>query len=286
MRAVHTNDVAPNFNSPHRNSDIGMARLSKGDPGEPDNYEFSVLRIGSGYTTPRHHHNFDQIHYVLEGEHTWAPRSIIPQGHVAYFPEGTFYGPQQGLDGLVLGLQFGGASGSGFMDYDTLRTASEELAASGTFDDGMYRPRTDESTPPTGTVARKDGYEAAWEHVNGKPVDYPAPRYGSPIIVDPGSFAWIPSSNDHGVHHKHLLTVTERCVSIGFTLMDPRAELRLEPLRSRRLQYVVDGDLTVDGKVFGSGTAFAFEVSESPVLSTDEGAEIYWIELPRFSPAD
>lgn len=277
MRAVHTNDVAPNFNSPHRSTDIGMARLTRGNPVEPDNYEFSVLRIGPEYTTPRHHHNFDQIHYVLEGEHTWAPNELIPERHVAYFPEGAFYGPQQGRNGLVLGLQFGGASGQGFMDYDTLRAASEELAEIGTFENGLYQPPADESP------RRQDGYEAAWERVNGRAVDYPAPRYSGPIIVDPAAFSWIPSTTEIGVNHKHLLTVTERRVSVGFTRIEPGAEHVVGPLEARRVQYVTDGDLIVDGGVYATGTAFGFEVGDGARLSTDNGSEIYWIELPRFA---
>ncbi|HEX6311412.1 MAG TPA: hypothetical protein VF152_07265, partial [Acidimicrobiia bacterium] len=130
MEAVSSYEVDADRFASHREGDIRFQRLLRGDPAAPANFEWSIVRTGEDYVTPRHHHNFSQIHYVLEGTHEWAPDQLIPTGAVAYFPEGTFYGPQRGHGGLLLGLQYGEASGSGFMSYDRLAEGSKRLAES------------------------------------------------------------------------------------------------------------------------------------------------------------
>ena len=60
--------------------------------------------------------------------------SAMKPGSVAYFPEGTYYGPQScptGSETLV--LQFGGASLSGYISAEEHERASAELAEHGTF---------------------------------------------------------------------------------------------------------------------------------------------------------
>ena len=140
MQAVRSVDVDANQFANHREGEITFRRLLQGDPDRPDNFEWSIVRTGEDYVTPRHHHNFSQLHFVLEGTHEWAPDKLIPTGAVAYFPEGTFYGPQHGHGGLLLGLQYGEASGSGFMSYDRLAEGNKRLAeGNGRFDGGVYR---------------------------------------------------------------------------------------------------------------------------------------------------
>ena len=128
MQAVQSEEVEAYQFATHRQGDIKFQRLLQGDPDAPNNFEWSIVRVGEDYMTPRHHHNFSQIHLVLEGTHEWAPDETIPTGAVGYFGEGTFYGPQQGHGGLLLGLQYGEASGSGFMSYDRLAEGNKRLA--------------------------------------------------------------------------------------------------------------------------------------------------------------
>ena len=169
MQAVSSIDVEANQFANHREGEIKFQRLLQGDPDSPNNFEWSLVRTGEDYVTPRHHHNFSQIHIVLEGTHEWAPDKLIPTGAVAYFPEGTFYGPQHGHGGLLLGLQYGEASGSGFMSYDRLAEGNKRLAeGSGRFEGGVYR-----YVDADGKARNKDGYEAIWEEMHGRPVEYP-----------------------------------------------------------------------------------------------------------------
>src|SRR3954451_12716444 len=48
--------------------------LLNGEPGALDNFDFWISRaVGSGNTSPRHRHNFDQFRFALRGEHDSGP---------------------------------------------------------------------------------------------------------------------------------------------------------------------------------------------------------------------
>ena len=91
----------------------------------------------------------------------YAPGKNLERGAVGYFPEGTFYGPQQDTAvSVTLVLQMGGASGYGFMSYGQLSAGYQQLCDYGTFERGVFT-----RTTADGRTVRKDGYEAVWEHV-------------------------------------------------------------------------------------------------------------------------
>ena len=140
MQAADPARVAWTTVSGHRAGRIEFKRLLHGTSGRPDNFELSLVRTFADYATPRHRHNFDQIRCCLSGAMNYAPRKDLVAGSVAYFPEGTFYGPQRMAgESLVLLLQLGGASGQGFMRYEDLQAGHAALAARGTFAGGIYR---------------------------------------------------------------------------------------------------------------------------------------------------
>ena len=121
MRVVHASDVEWAPLSGHRGGTILFKRLLEGSRGDPGNFELSLARADGDYFTPRHRHNFDQIRVALEGSFNFATKRDLAEGTVGYFPEGTFYGPQEARErSVILLLQFGGASGDGFMSYDEL----------------------------------------------------------------------------------------------------------------------------------------------------------------------
>jgi hypothetical protein len=121
--------------SGHRAGAIDFKRLLQGESNAPDNFELSLVRTAGDYYTPRHRHNFDQVRFCLEGAMNYAPNKNLRVGSVGYFPEGTFYGPQQDAEGsIVLLLQMGGAAGFGFMSYQQLNSGYERLADLGQFD--------------------------------------------------------------------------------------------------------------------------------------------------------
>jgi hypothetical protein len=277
MQAVRSTDIEPNQFADHREGEIKFQRLLQGDPDRPDNFEWSLVRTGEDYVTPRHHHNFSQLHFVLEGTHEWAPDKLIPTGAVAYFPEGTFYGPQHGHGGLLLGLQYGEASGSGFMSYDRLAEGSKRLAEGpGRFEGGVYRYED-----AAGKRHNQDGYEAIWQEMNGRPVTYPAPRYEQVVVMLPEGFAWTPTA-ESGVERKHLGTFTERETTVGFLRYAGGATHRVTGLRSPQLHFVLDGTLRCGDGLHARWTAFKFEPGDDVELEAVEPTETYVISLPVF----
>jgi hypothetical protein len=299
MQAVRSADVDANQFANHREGEITFRRLLQGDPDRPDNFEWSIVRTGEDYVTPRHHHNFSQLHFVLEGTHEWAPDKLIPTGAVAYFPEGTFYGPQHGHGGLLLGLQYGEASGSGFMSYDRLAEGNKRLAeGNGRFDGGVYR-----YVDADGKARNKDGYEAIWEEMHGRPVEYPTPRYEQVVVMLPEGYAWLPTG-EPGVERKHLASFTERDTTVGFLRYASGAQHEVRELPSTELHFVLRGTLRCGGAqplpterpgrrgehrpescargVYGPWTAFKFDPGDDATLEAVEDTETYVIGLPVF----
>lgn len=278
MQAVQSAEIEAYQFATHREGDITFQRLLQGDPDAASNFEWSIVRAGEDYVTPRHHHNFSQLHYVLEGTHEWAPDRLLPTGSVTYFPEGTFYGPQQGHGGLLLGLQYGEASASGFMSYDRLAEGNKRLAENpnGEFDGGTYR-----FVDADGKRRNQDGYEAIWEEINGRAVEYPDARYQTPITMFPEAYAWVPAADEAGIAHKHLATFTERRTSVGFTRYDTGAKHRVGERRSPELHFVLDGALRCGDGLFGRWTAFAFDPDDDETLEAVEATTTYVIGLPE-----
>ena len=277
MQAVRSIDIEANQFADHREGEIKFQRLLQGDPALPNNFEWSLVRTGEDYVTPRHHHNFSQLHLVLEGTHEWAPDRLIPTGAIAYFPEGTFYGPQQGHGGLLLGLQYGEASGSGFMSYDRLAEGNKRLAEGpGRFEGGVYR-----SVDDAGKPRNQDGYEAIWQEMHGRPVTYPKPRYGQVLVMLPEGFTWMPT-DEAGVERKHVGTFTERCTTVGFLRYASGAVHRVANLRAPELHFVLDGTLRCGDGVYSEWTAFKFEPGDDVTIEAVEATETYVIGLPFF----
>ena len=282
MQTVRATDADPHCFSDHRGSDIQFQRLLRGDATSTGNFEWSIVHFGETYTTPRHHHNFSQIHYVLEGLHEWSPTVSMPEGSVTYSPEGTFYGPQQGHGSLVLTLQYGEASASGFMSYDRLAEGSKRLAESprGEFDNGIWR-YVDED----GTQRNQDGYEAIWEEINGRPIEYPSPRYQTPMTIHPDAFAWVspPGDPEPGISHKHLGTFSERRTTIGFTRYDAGAVHRVHGQRAPELHFVVEGTVRAEIGLYTSRSAFQFDPGDDQTLEAVEPTTTFVIGLPTLS---
>jgi hypothetical protein len=188
MKVVRKEDLKPIGAERKRVRPGGLEshRLMVGTPGTPGNFFFALGTTHSDYTTPRHRHNFEQIRLQYRGEFDYDRDGKMKDGTVGYFPEGTFYGPSKsGDNSQVLILQFGGASGSGYMSHDEYAQGLADLSKRGTFHDGIYT-WIDEA----GKKHNKDGYEAVWEESRQRELVYPAPRYERPVFMRPENFDW------------------------------------------------------------------------------------------------
>jgi len=240
--------------------DVAHKRLFEGEEGSPDHYMLVMAKEPKSFFSPRHRHPWDQIRYCLAGKIPIARGVFVEGGEIAYFPESVRYGPQEGgEDRVVVLLQFGGASGQGFIGADRVKQARFELAKDGRFEDGVY----------TRDVAQgrknRDAYEAIWLHVMGGELSYALPVYKTPIIMRPEALPWLPTSEAR-VSAKSIGVFPHRGLSMSAWRIEPGAGHEIPASRALRLLFVTDG----------SGTAGAGELRRwSTVRLRDgEGAEL------------
>lgn len=277
MKLVDSKEVSWEVISNHRETTIEFKRLLQGQPNTPENFELSLIRMAGVYTTPPHHHNFEQVRYALKGPMGYGPGRAQPEGSVGYFPEGSFYAQDVEEGQVTLLLQCGGASGSGFLSYDQLRAGAKELSEEGRFEDGRYLGRPGDNRPP------KDGYEAVWEHVRGAPVAYPRPRYEDHTIMLPEGYLWRRTDVD-GIARKHLATLTERELSLSFLRIDPGKSRDIGPVLHRTLLYVTEGSAVFDGRRIGPGFAIDLLAGETARLDVTERLVTFAMVLPEVPP--
>lgn len=184
----------------HRPHEGTRQDFSLHDPGGGISYHggYSVTPQSSG--SPRHHHNFDQIRFVLSGKVQYAQKHYGP-GWLGYFPEGVFYGPEgTSRDGTtMIVLQFPGASGRPFHSRsDTQRARQGVLASGATFKDGIC-------FWPDGR--KQDAHEALMEWLYGDRFEYVPARYRDPIWMNTLSPPWHPArEGSEGVSVMRLAT--------------------------------------------------------------------------------
>src|SRR5262249_62167746 len=158
----------------------------------------------------------------LEGSLDFARDGKTTPGMVGFFPEGASYGPQtSAATATTIVLQFGGASGSGYLSRKEVKQGMDELQALGTFEGGGFR--RNEGEPGKRNM---DGYEAIWSHVNGRPLEYSQPRYPAPVMMDRAHFAWVPLTGSPGVREKLIGVFSERRAEAAFYKLDPGATRR------------------------------------------------------------
>ena len=127
-------------------------------PGTPGNFKFSLSRLGTDYSGPRHRHNFDQYRYMIEGESDYGQDGPLRAGMLGYYPEGVQYGPQVNKTEIFCAvLQFGGASGSGYLLPREVKAGMEELKAFGEFKDGIFYRHGALPARATWTPIRRSG---------------------------------------------------------------------------------------------------------------------------------
>ncbi|HWE74493.1 MAG TPA: hypothetical protein VG328_15120 [Stellaceae bacterium] len=278
MKLVHGGRMAfQSGQEKHRGGGLATKLLLAGEEGTKENFRLTLGRDRGGHQNPRHHHNFDQIRLSLQGSLSIAPGKELEEGWIGYFPEGTWYGPQAPAtsERITLVLQFGGASGQGFISTRQMQQGYAALAKIGTFDAGVFH-RTD-------GVGRKnqDAFEAIWEHVAGRPLAYPPPRYDEPILMNPAHFAWVPDRAQPGVARKLLGSFTERGTRIELLRLDKGARLAAGEADTRLLLFALSGA----GEGWEQHAAFQIEplVSEKgehATIAATQPAELLQIALP------
>ena len=278
MQIAHAEDSAK-INSV-RGAEREFKTLLIGDENALDNFRLYFVRQSGEVDVPRHKHNFDQIRMCLEGgRQNYGAGKWIAPGEIAYFPEGTPYGPEQSnTERLSITLQFGGASGNGFVGSARLQQAMNEMREFGTFEKGIFK-RIGQLAP--GEKRNQDSYEAIWEHINKRKLIYPKARYGEPILIKPENFEWETSTENAGFATKQLCVFSERRLRFAAAKLDAGAR-GLQPSRGGiQIGFVLQGEGAVNGEEIRKHSAFSGK--EDLALSSDRGMEVLLIGLPIFA---
>jgi hypothetical protein len=252
--------------------------LVAGEPGTPGNFISGIYYQSGDFFAPRHHHNFDQWRYQLEGDIDFNTSGKLEAGMLGYFPEGAYYGPN-GHEGEIteppnatVVVQFGGPSGSGFLAGGEFAAAREELKAFGRFEDGVFH--RNDGVPGRRTM---DSFQAAWEHATKRPMIYPQPQYAAPILMRTAAYRWFPLAGAPGVEIKAYGTFTDCAIRAASYKLDPGATFAAS---GRGIFLVLSGAGTLAGQRYRRFTSLYLESGEPALFTASEGSEILLMGLP------
>jgi len=276
MKIVQGDAVPLERGLEYRGGTFYARTLMEGEAGTPGNFQLGLGRNEGDFFSPRHRHNFEQIRYAFEGELDFDKTGKLTEGMIGYFPEGVSYGPQsqkQGQVSTALVLQFGGASGSGYLSRQQVRAGMEDLKTYGEFKDGVFHRREAKD----GKV-NLDGFQAIWEHVNGRPMVYPKPRYQTPLFLNPANYDWVPVDGAAGVSEKALGVFTERRAEVRLIKLEAGA---VHTVDGRGLYFVLSGTGTVEREPFRRQTTLYLAKGETATFAARETAEVLHFGLPN-----
>jgi hypothetical protein len=272
MNIVHGGRIAFSERNNPRGGTFHYKRLVEGVPGSAGNFGLMLSRTFENFVSPRHRHNFEQIRFQIEGVSSFGRDGDMVPGTMGYFPEGAFYGPQSAEGpALVLVLQFGGPSGSGYMSEDELQASVRDLSRVGEFRGGVYYRQEGPGR------ARQDAYEAAWEHRNGRALSYPEPLYPAPVLVRQDAVAWQDSAP--GVAERPLGTFRGGTAASIFKL-EPQAR---HTICGPCVMFCWAGEGRVGSEAFEAQASIHLAEGEESVLSSDGGMEMLVMTLPRIA---
>lgn len=285
-------DSLPVFTDDHPTGALAQRYLFVGEDRTPENFMFSLADNVGRFQMVRHRHNFDQFRFALSGDMNMGNGRVLREGSLGYFPEGTPYGPQDdGAGPLALVLQFGGASGYGYMSPAQYRAGRAALNEVGHFEGAVFVRKLDD-----GGVKKTFSINAIWEEALKAKLLLPAPRYDQAIFINPRAFRWIPVAQSGGAFRKPLGTFSEREVKAEMWRLEPGARLVLPSGEARRLIFVLEGEGRAGGEPLGRYFGIQADPGESAALSTGGSLTVLsflmppvraeWTEplLPSFEP--
>ena len=273
MKIVHTNELPIEDMQPQGRGGTYKRRVVlRGEANTPDNFSLLIYYQDGSFDSPRHHHNFDQFRYQIEGEGDFDRNGKMKPGILGYFPEGAYYGPQSGPPHTVAVLQFGGPSGSGFLSPEQSKVALDALKTMGVFEKGVYR-----RNPGVEGKKNQDSYEAIWEFVNQRRLVYPQPQYTAPIMMDTNTYPWSPVEGAPGVAEQTLGSFTNCKIRAARYKLEPGASF---VATGRGVYMVLSGRGTLEGETLQELTTLYLNDGERATVNADTTTVIVLMGMP------
>jgi hypothetical protein len=259
-----------------RAGQLNKRYILTGDEGSVGNFVFGLYSQTGDFFSPRHHHNFSQWRYQIDGDCNLGNNGVMKPGMLAHIPEGAYYGPQSSdKPNTVALIQFGGPTGQGYMSQEQVYGAFEEMKAFGHVENGVFH-RND------GVPGKKamDSFEATWEYATKRPMVYPAPQYAEPIVMDTANFRWMPLDGAPGVEEKAYGTFSDCAFRAASYKLDPGASFTAT---GRGIYFVLSGRGTLAGGPYRTYTGLYLETGETATFRAGETSEILLLGLPEIA---
>jgi hypothetical protein len=173
-------------------------------------------------------------------------------------------------------LQFGAVSGNGYASRTQVKRAQEELIKVGEFKGGVFRRSEGEGRK------NQDGFEAVWEHIMGRKLQYPAARFDDPVFMTHRNFQWRPGEAQ-GVSVKTLGIFTERETRLQMVKLDPAAEWTSPAEGAIGITFVLSGRGTCSDQAYDAYTAIETLSSEKAAFSATSETELLCMVLPTLA---
>lgn len=276
MRATNFQEViAKEFGLRGGAGSTSIKTLIEGVGSDVDNFAIYLQELDDTFYTPRHRHNFDQFRIALKQPYNVGPKTDLQPGEMAYFPEGAYYGPQNGTPGTeVLSLHFAGPSRSRYINLKELSAGLAELKRRGTVANGIFTEVTGD-----GVKHNQDSYEAVWEQLEGMQMRYPKPRYATPLTIRPDEFQWRECVG--GARVKHLGTFTENEAALKMHQLAGSISISVGSERHRCVLVVIQGAIAHQSAEYAKYSCFLTNLGENCELSaTTAGATLIEFVLP------
>jgi hypothetical protein len=266
----------------HPTGALGMRHLAQGRAGTPDNFMMVLAENLGHFQMVKHRHNFDQFRFCVRGDMTMSSDRKLREGHLGYFPEGTSYGPQDDPPGpLALVVQFGGASGYGYMNMEQYRAGRAALSKTGRFEGPVYiRDLGD------GRLKKTFSINAIWEEALGERMLLPAPRYDEPVFMNPRAYRDVQVRGHEGVARKLLGVFSERETRAEMWSLASGAAYDFAAGDAILLLFVLEGRGTAAGQPLGAHFGVHLDASESIKVVAAEAMTLLSFTLPLVRDAN